>query len=339
MIDVTKLDRPSVVPQRGSTTQAVILGHLLHHGFLSGQAISRELGLSRAAIWKQIEQLRELGYTIEAIPRQGYRLVACPDRIEAEAINRLRRSTWGSGEMVRFDEIDSTNRMAKQLAIQGAPEGTLVVAERQTGGRGRLGRGWSSPSGGLWVSLILRPTLAPNQAARLTLLAAVAVANAITAVTELAVGIKWPNDLIVGGRKLCGILTEMSADMDRIAWVVVGIGLNANLLLGQLPTELAASATTLQHELGRPIDRNLLVAQILDQIGTEYQKLTDDQWEQVLDLWRAKSVTLGCPVQVTMPSERIAGQAIAIDEDGALLVSTESGVRRVLAGDVTLRRS
>ncbi len=335
---MTKPGDRSASVQRSSATQAGVLGRLLHDGFVSGQELSQQLGISRTAIWKQIEQLRGLGYAIEAIPRQGYRLIARPDRVQGEAISLLRQMPWGSGEIVRLDEVDSTNRVAKQLAVQGVPEGTLVVAERQTGGRGRLGREWSSPAGGLWISLILRPALAPNQAARITLLAAVAVSAAVKAATGLTVGIKWPNDLLSGGRKLCGILTEMSADMDQIAWVVVGIGLNANLRLSELPSELALSATTLQNELGQPTDRNALIAQILDQIGTGYQRLSEGQWGDVLAQWRRSNVTLGNPVQVTTPLERIEGQAIEIDDDGTLLVATDQGVRRIVAGDVTLRR-
>lgn len=333
-----KPDDLSDKQQRRPTTQAGVLGRLLGGTLVSGQELSQRLGISRAAIWKQIEQLRELGYVIEAIPRQGYQLVTRPDRLEPEAIALMREVPWGEGEILRFEEIDSTNRAAKQLAMQGASEGTLVVAERQTGGRGRLGREWSSPAGGLWLSLILRPALAPNQAARLTLLAAVAMVDSIKAVTGLSVGIKWPNDLLLDGRKLCGILMEMSADMDQIAWVVVGIGLNANLNMSELPPELVDRATTIQNELGRPIDRNALIARTLDQIGEGYQKLSTGHWEQVMAKWRTSSVTLGCAVQVTTPLGCIEGQAVDIDGDGALLVATASGVQRVLAGDVTLRR-
>lgn len=219
--------------------------------WVSGEAISTQLGISRAAVWKQVEALRAGGYAVEAAPRRGYRLAARPDRLSVLEIEAGLRTERFGRPVEAHEVIGSTNERAKELARQGAPEGLLVTAEQQTAGKGRLGRPWQTPAGrALALSLLLRPLIPPTLAPRLTLVAAVAVAEAVRAETGLPVGIKWPNDLQIAGRKLCGILTEMEAEIEQVRFVVLGIGLNVNQTLAEFPPELRETATSLRLALG-----------------------------------------------------------------------------------------
>jgi len=307
--------------------------------WVSGEEVSQRLGVSRTAIWKQIEALRAAGYEIEAQPRHGYRLVATPDAVTAAEIS-AGLATRRLGRVIEYREsTGSTNDLAKQLARSGAPEGLLVVADEQTAGRGRLGRAWSTPKGSaLAMSLVLRPDLPPYEAPRITLVAAVAVAEAVREVTGLPAVIKWPNDLQLNGRKFCGILTEMEADMDRVAFIVCGIGLNVNLPAGSLPPEFGA--TSLLAESGAPLRRALLAQAILARVETAYDDLRAGRFASVLDRWRALSGTLGRAVRVLSVSgeESLTGTAEDVDAEGALLVRTVDGtLHRVFAGEVSLR--
>jgi len=198
--------------------------------YVSGEELSRRLGLSRTAIWKHIKALRRDGYQISACTRRGYTLLCIPDRLYPEEVTAGLKTTWLGRPFYYYEEVGSTNQVAKDLAEQGAPHGAAVLAEGQTSGRGRLGRGWLSPAGkGIWLSLVLRPRVAPWQLPQLSLLAAVGVASAIKEITGLEVGIKWPNDILSRGKKLCGILTEMRAEVEITQYVILGIGLNVNL--------------------------------------------------------------------------------------------------------------
>jgi len=309
--------------------------------WLSGQEISRQLGVSRTAIWKQIEALRAAGYGLEAQTRRGYRLVSLPDAVTPLAIS-AGLSTHSFGQSIHYcGSVGSTNDEAKRLARDGAPEGLLVIANEQTAGKGRLGRGWATPPGSaIAMSLVLRPNLPPFEAPRTTLVAAVAVAEAVCSVTGLQAGIKWPNDVQVNGLKICGILTELEADMDRIGFVVCGIGLNVNMNRDELPDEYRQTATSLRTELSQPVARASLVREILTRFESAYEDLITGRFAQVLDRWRARSVTLGHPVQVhsVIGTGVLVGIAEDLDSDGALLVRTEAGVlQRVHAGEVSLR--
>ncbi|MDF2630353.1 MAG: transcriptional repressor, BirA-like [Symbiobacteriaceae bacterium] len=310
--------------------------------WVSGEELSRSLGVSRTAVWKLMEGLRAAGYQLEALPRQGYRLVGSPDAVTpAEITPGL--ATRSFGRQIEYREsVGSTNDLAKQLARAGAPEGLLVIADEQTAGKGRLGRAWTTPRGSaLAMSLVLRPALPPVQAPRVTLVAAVAVAEAVRAVTGLPVGIKWPNDLQVAGRKVCGILTEMEAEIDRVAFVVCGMGLNVNLPRESLPEAFRSSATSLMAELGASVGRAPLVQAMLARFEEAYDELLSGRFAAVLERWRALSITLGQPVRVLSVTGEAAveGLAVDVDEEGALLVrESASGVlRRVFAGEVTLR--
>jgi BirA family transcriptional regulator, biotin operon repressor / biotin---[acetyl-CoA-carboxylase] ligase len=310
-------------------------------GWVSGEGISRTLGVSRTAIWKQMEGLRAAGYELEAQPRLGYRLVAAPDAVTpAEILPGLTTRAFGR-QMEYRESLGSTNDLAKQLARAGAPEGLLVVADQQTAGKGRLGRPWTTPPGSaLALTLVLRPNLPPTDAPRITLVAAVAVAEAVREVTGLPVGIKWPNDLQVVGRKICGILTEMDAEIERINFVVCGIGLNVNMERASLPAEFRESATSLRSELGAPIARAPLVRAVMARFEEAYGQLVSGRFDLVLDRWRALSVTLGREVRVlsVTGAPTLEGVAEGVDPDGALLVRDTGGqVHRVLAGEVSIR--
>lgn len=309
--------------------------------WLSGEEISRRLGVSRAAVWKHMEALRAAGYTLEAQTRLGYRLVGRPDAVTPQEVwHGL--TTRAFGRHIEFREsTGSTNELAKQLARAGAPEGLLVIAEEQTAGKGRLGRSWTTPRGAaLAMTLVLRPELPPFRAPRVTLVAAVAVAEGVRQVTGLDVGIKWPNDLQLDGRKFCGILTEMEAELDRVSFVVCGMGVNVNLRREDLPPDVQATATTLRSELGAPIGRAALVQAILARFEDAYDDLIHDRFPLVLDRWRRLSVTLGRAVRVISATGEPTREGIAedVDEDGALLVRLPDGeLQRVLAGEVSIR--
>lgn len=310
--------------------------------WVSGEELSQSLGVSRTAVWKLIEGLRAAGYVLEAQPRHGYRLLSSPDAVTAaEVLPGL--TTRNFGRQLEYREsVGSTNDLAKQMARAGAPEGLLVVADEQTAGKGRLGRAWTTPKGSaLAMSLILRPQLPPVHAPRITLVAAVAVAEAVREVTGLEAGIKWPNDLQIAGRKFCGILTEMEAEIERVSFVVCGMGMNVNLPPDALPEEFRASATSLLAELGAPVARVALVQAVMARFESAYGDLISGRFDAVLDRWRALSITLGQPVRVLSVTGEPAleGVAEAVDEEGALLVreSASGKLRRVLAGEVSLR--
>ena len=307
-------------------------------GCVSGEKIAARLGVTRAAVWKKIAALREAGYDIASAPRSGYILRAAPDRlIEAEIAKDLGTALVGK-KIICYDAVDSTNLVLKQLAHEGAEDGTVVVADSQGTGRGRMERHFFSPPGkGIWVSILLRPTFLPQDAPKCTLMAAVAVARAMERF-GLRAAIKWPNDIIHEGRKLVGILTEMSAEMDRVDYVVIGIGINVNIAREDFPEELRDTATSLMQMKGTPLPRVAFLQELLRAVDVLYQEVQREGFAPVLATWRKYAVTLGQTVRVIGPAgEEFEGVAADIDADGALFVDTKMGRRRVLAGDVSIR--
>jgi len=296
---------------------------------VSGAELGREAGISRPAVWKHVEALRAQGYVVRARPRVGYRLVSSPDLLTPERVSPHLHSTLIGGCMVHFDSVVSTNDEARRLADQGATEGTIVVAERQEAGRGRLGRSWVSPPGGVYFSILLRPNLAPVQLSMITLAAAVAVAEGIRQQTGLETRIKWPNDVLLEGRKLVGILTEMAAEADSIRFVVIGIGVNANVDLSAYPVEAREGIASLLAVLGRPVDRPALLAAILNELDSSYRSLREGQFDSILDRWRSLSSTIGSRVRVTTVTETVTGLAMGVDDDGALRVLADDGTERL----------
>ena len=306
--------------------------------YLSGEEISRQLAVSRTAVWKHIQELKNHGYEIEAHPRKGYRLKSRPDLLLPEEIRAGLATQLLGKQIVHFYDTSSTNNEAKRLAADDAIEGTIVVSEAQTLGRGRLNRGWfSPPGGGVWVSVILRPPFPPQEAPKCTLMAAVATVEAIREASGLNCGIKWPNDILWQGRKLVGILTEMSAEMDAINFVVLGIGINVSLQESDFHEELRNIGASVSMGAEREVSRVEVLQKLLERLEYWYQVVKQEGFEPVLEAWRRESVTLGQPVRVLAGEETYDGVAEELAEDGSLLVRTENGLRRVLAGDVSLR--
>lgn len=320
---------------------AAILGALRASDWASGADLSARLGVTRAAIWARIEELRGLGYQIEASPHRGYRLLAAPDRLHADdLLARLGLVRVVGREIQVFQETASTSDLLDRLARDGVPEGMVIFAETQTRGRGRLGRQWISPTGkGLWFSVLLRPPLRPQAATRLTVAAAVALVRAIRTELPLAPEIKWPNDIMIQGRKIAGVLTEMTGELDSVRHVSLGIGVNVNLAAADFPPKVGATATSLRLALGRSVDRPALAAAILRELDEAYAAVLEDRFAELADEWSDACVTLGRPVTVTAGDRRIAGRAESLDAEGALLVRTEYGhLERVVGGDVALEK-
>ena len=307
-------------------------------GYVSGQELCRRFGVSRTAVWKVINQLKEEGYEIEAVRNRGYALKGAGDVLsEAELLSCL-KTEWAGGRTVYFDATDSTNVQAKRLAEAHAPHGTLVVSDRQDGGKGRRGRSWASPSGvGIWMSLILRPEIAPSSASMLTLAAALAVREGIREETGLSPLIKWPNDLVLNGKKICGILTEMSTELMEIQYVVTGIGINVNQR--EFPPEIRDTATSLSLEAGRSFRRSSLIAAILKAFEKDYTAfLKTGDLSLLLEEYNACLVNRGKEVCILDPSGEYRAVAEGIDESGSLLVTLPDGTRReIISGEVSVR--
>jgi BirA family biotin operon repressor/biotin-[acetyl-CoA-carboxylase] ligase len=326
-------------PATGS--EELVLAFLAEAGdeVVSGEAISDKLGLTRAAVWKHVEALRGQGYRIDAVASRGYRLVGVPDRLRALELKPL-LNTHDLGQVIHcHEEVGSTNDEAKALADAGAEHGEVVVAERQTEGRGRRGRTWiSPPRRNVAFSVVLRPDeLPPTRAPELTLVAAVAVCDALRH-SGVEAGIKWPNDLLVKGRKIAGILTELSAEADRVHWVVLGVGVNVNARREDFPAELRGEATSLLLERGQPVPRALFLAACLTGLEDWYDRHAEEGLEPILAAWKERSVTLGRQVSVRTDGGEVVGTAEDLDLDGALLVRTAEGLTRVSSGDVALLR-
>ncbi|WP_418791366.1 biotin--[acetyl-CoA-carboxylase] ligase [Phosphitispora sp. TUW77] len=307
--------------------------------YVSGEEISQVLGVSRTAVWKHIQKLREDGYRIESHSRIGYRLLQIPDRLFAHELAGLLTGKLIGSNIVYHETVGSTNDLAKKLARKGAENGTVVIAEEQTGGKGRMGRTWYSPEGeGLWFSIILRPPISPIEAPKITLVAAVAVTRAIRELTDIEAGIKWPNDILVSGRKLAGILTEMSAEIDRVNYLVVGIGVNVNLDCTKLNDGLAETATSIKQLSSGSVSRIRLLSGILDHFDVLYEEFIKGHFSQILSKWKEMSVTINRWVKITSLEGADEGIAFDIDAEGALLLMKKDGsMKRVLSGDVTLR--
>ncbi len=321
-------------------SEEVVLSFLAESGdeFVSGEAISDKLGLSRAAVWKHVNALRAQGYRIDAIPARGYRLVEIPDRLRELELRPL-LNTHDIGNVLHwFEEVGSTNDVARQLAEEGAAHGEVVIAESQTAGRGRRGRPWVSlPRRNVYASIVLRPELPPTRAPELTLVASVAVCQAVRQ-GGVQGSIKWPNDVLSRGRKLAGILTEMGSDMDQVQWIVLGVGVNVNAGPEDFPPELREVATSLAIERGAPLPRALFAAALLTALEEWLDIHAVEGFAPIREAWRSMSDTLGREVRIRTGDEEIVGTAEDIDEVGALLVRTGAGLRRVLSGDVEFLR-
>jgi BirA family transcriptional regulator, biotin operon repressor / biotin---[acetyl-CoA-carboxylase] ligase len=314
------------------------LFHERNGGIVSGEEASTLLKVTRTAVWKHIRSLREAGYHIEALPSRGYRLVRAPDLLIPEEIAAGLKTERIGSRIICLKEAGSTNEEAFRLAEEGAEEGAVVIAESQTRGKGRLGRQWESPPGvNLYCSVILRPPVLPVRAAQLTFLSSVAVARTIGSSTSLTPAIKWPNDVMVGGRKVAGLLNEMSAETDKINFFVLGIGVNINMKQEQFPEGLRHPATSLAMEEGSRVDRTAFTRALLEALDHLYSMFLENGYGPVREEWLGFCNSLDREVLVTFQDTGLRGTARGIDDEGALLVErTDGSIERVLAGDVTI---
>jgi BirA family transcriptional regulator, biotin operon repressor / biotin---[acetyl-CoA-carboxylase] ligase len=308
---------------------------------MSGAELAEQAGVSRAAVWARIEELRRLGYEIQANPHQGYRLVSTPDALHADDLLARLTGTRVIGRDVRvFRETNSTNDVVEKLARDGVREGVVVYAESQSKGRGRMGRKWiSPPQKGLWFSVLLRPQMRPQAVTQIIVAAAAALSRSIRRVSGVAVQIKWPNDILIEGRKVAGILTELNAEVDRVKYVILGIGVDVNLVDDDLPEELKSVATSVRIASGQKVDRPALAAAILEELDLDYDRLNRGEFKAVAEEWETQCVTLGHDVAITVGDREIRGRAESLDDDGALMVRSAHGtLERIIGGDVILEK-
>jgi BirA family biotin operon repressor/biotin-[acetyl-CoA-carboxylase] ligase len=308
-------------------------------GFVSGELISRELQVSRTAVWKHINGLRDAGYIIEAIPSRGYHLLSSPDILSVDEMREKLNTTRVGRQLVCLPETTSTNADAFRLAEEGAEEGMVIIADAQSSGKGRRGRAWSSPSGvNLYCTVVLRPSIMPHEAPQLTFLSAVAVARAIEQTTALKPEIKWPNDVLINGRKVAGLLNEMSAETDGINFVILGIGVNLNMTSDQFPVDVdvRTPATSLLLEQGRPVNRVQFAAAMLGELDRLYTDFLRHGFGPVREEWQQRCNANGREVVVSGAGvDTVRGMFYGIDGDGALLLRFPDGmVERILSGDV-----
>lgn len=345
-----------------STEQAILrLLKKESHSYLSGQALSKAFGISRTAIWKHIKAIKEMGYDIEASPAKGYRLNLQNLPFNALEISSNLKTAFIGKDISFYEEIESTNDAAKEFAAKGAKEGFTVVADSQKKGKGRLGRRWESPAGAnIYTSVILRPDIPPVFAPQLTLVAAVAVAETIAKflnppaspffkggikdVPPLTEGgrveflsVKWPNDILLNSKKVAGILTEMSSEMDRINFVIIGIGVNVNMTKKMLPEELRQIATSLKEEAGRELSRINFIQTLYLNLETWYKRYLNHGFELVRKAWTGYFTMAGKWAKIQQMDKIVEGIAMGIDNDGALLLQEKSGnITRIISGDVTI---
>ena len=302
--------------------------------FVSGERLSKALNCSRTAIWKHIEELREEGYAFEAVRRSGYRLISSPDTpSQVEVQTGLQTKDLGR-QIHYFHSIDSTQFKAHELAKEGVPHGTVIIADQQKGGKGRMGRPWHSPAGtGIWMSIILRPELPLYRCPQLTLITAVAVVQAIREATGVRAEIKWPNDILVKQKKICGILTELNAETDHINYLIIGIGMNVNA--ENFPIELRDIATSLRIQTGENVKRIPLIQRILENLEKLYQLYLEYGFSPIKSLWEAHADTIGKRVVLRQPHGSLEGLAVGINEEGILLVRKDNGeIEKVYSADI-----
>ncbi len=306
------------------------------HDYVSGEDLSSSLGISRTAVWKHIEKLREEGYDIAASPHLGYKLISAPDRLtEIELKWQLDTDIIGK-KIHSYKEIDSTNDTASKLASQGEKEGSIVIAEYQTKGRGRLGRKWISPRGkGAYFSVILRPDILPKEVSIITLISSLSVAKAIREALNLPAFIKWPNDVLINRHKVCGILTELNGELDKVNFVIIGIGININTKKELLPE----GATSLSIEKRKDISRLEFTRALFKSLDKYYKIFNEGKIAEVIKEYKELSAVLNTQIQVNSHNQVISGHAVDIDKEGALVLRMDSGFHeRVLTGDVVMLR-
>ena len=306
-------------------------------GFVSGEEISSIFNVSRAAIWKHMGELKKEGYVIESIPKKGYRLVKSADILTSDEILPVLKTRYIGREIIYFDSIGSTNNIAAIGAQKGCAEGLVVIAEEQTSGRGRLKRKWCTPKfSSIAFSLVLRPDIKPQDASGITLVMGTAVCRALRNVTNLDVRIKWPNDIIINRKKVCGILTEMNSEMDAVNYIIAGVGLNINIKY--FPEDLKNIATSLYIECGHEISRRSVLVGVFREFEALYDDFKNNGLKNIIDEFKSYSVTLGERVSVISVNEKFEGTAVDVTDDGLLVVELDDKTKRkVISGDVSIR--
>lgn len=308
--------------------------------FVSGQKLSEAIGCSRTAIWKHIEDLRKEGYELEAIRRKGYRIMMKPEKVTPNEI-QLGLATKYIGRTIHYEEtVSSTQKIAHKLSYDNADEGTIIVADEQLSGRGRLDRTWHSPKySGVWMSIILRPKIPLGQAPGLTLLTAVAVAQAIEEITDLEPEIKWPNDILINGKKAVGILTELQAEADRINAIIIGIGINVNQVTDDFPVELKEKATSLRIETDSKLNRAELIQAVLMKLEKLYEQFLTNGFYPIKLLWEAYAISIGKRIIASTLRGTISGFAKGITDEGVLMIEDDQGtIHYIHSADIEIER-
>lgn len=308
-----------------------ILSLLNNHGFVSGEKIAEQLGLSRTAVWKQIETLRGMGYRIISVKNKGYSLVYRPDIPYPEEILPDLNTKIIGRKLCYFKTLSSTNLFARELAKKGVEDGTVVVADTQSRGRGRRNRAWFSPYGGLWFSIILYPGIPPEKGMMLMMIASIATVEGIKEVTDVDAEIKWPNDVLIKGKKVCGVLIEMDAELDRINYAIVGIGINVN---NKLEKSLEERATTLRDEVDTKVSKVQLLKSVLKNFDEKYMELLHGGYGAIRKKWILYSKIVGREIVVKEENKTLKGIVERVDEEGYLILKTKEGGIKILSGDV-----
>lgn len=304
---------------------------------LSGETISNELGVTRSAVWKHIKELRLMGYEIQSSQKEGYQLVHSSSKLLPYEVHK-KLQTQIIGKKIRyFEHTPSTNSMGKQICSEGDPEklhGTVIIAEEQTGGVGRMGRAWISPVGGIWITIVLKPEVPIDHVFMITMAGSVAVARAIRKEFDLGALIKWPNDIFIGKKKIGGLLLEMAAEADKVHYCILGIGIDVNNPVADFTTALQKDITSISAEVGHDVDRASFLARILREFENRYQLVESGEYDAITQEWKSLSATLENRVQIRTLKNSFEGEAIDIDEFGALIVRKDNGkLERVIAGD------
>ncbi len=306
-------------------------------GPVSGETIAERLGITRSAVWKQIREFRKMGYAITSSQTAGYRLTGSTPLLLPHEVHKRLRTKFIGKQMRYFDRTASTTWVGKKLADEGNPDdlhGMVILAEEQTGGVGRLGRSWASPAGGIWCTIVLKPNLPLERLFMITMAGSIAVARAIRREYDIGALIKWPNDIYIGDKKVAGLLLELSAEADTIHYCLLGIGIDANILLDELSPSLKETVTSLKAETGGDVDRVALLARVLKEFEQRYLLLESEEYETIIREWKSLSLTLDHRVQIKTMRKTFDGEAIDIDDHGALIIRKDNGrIERVIAGD------
>lgn len=304
--------------------------------FVSGQSLSNKLNISRSAIWKHMKELEKDGYQIEGVSRKGYRIVQSPDKVSANTIQWGLKTSWLGKRIIHKTSTTTTQQIAHQAAINNTEHGTVIIADEQTDGKGRMDRQWySTKDKGIWMSIILRPNLAPVMAPQLTLLSATVLADAITKHTDLKPKIKWPNDILINDRKTAGILTEMQAEQDQIQYVVIGIGINVNQEAEDFQEDISNKATSLYLESGTKLNIKDLIQHVLVIYEKDYNQFIKYGFPEVKQKWESYGYRIGEQIKITTLHKTWKAKFLGIAEDGALLTQTsEDGVKKLYAGEI-----